>query len=214
MTDWIEINLPWSKQEPTAEVEAALAERQVLYERCLRQAAAALGISREESVRQMAQVLWPGADLDARHDMDVFVAARERAPELQVAPEDRTEAWLSTIRQQYAADAAVVAIAQHWHNIYRIDQWVAAHCQDELREQYARVDAARASNDQCQFATHPACRPGVQIEVRTEDGEVMRYLLGDINCYAGLSGGCVAFDGYTTTVLRYRELVDPAALDE
>lgn len=190
MNTWVEINLPWSRNETVA-VEAnklrkraeklyakAYAKAEAELGQTLVQARATLDVVRMAALRKKQ----PDANDDNllfSHDLD---SIKKKYPILDVnllkTPPDCCDVnWLMEIKAKVKRNPIAVALAEYYHYKYRYD--VLTDCTQECQEAFELDQAAnamlRAGAFHTHLGSHEMCRPGVLLEVK--HGNAIKQLL-------------------------------------
>jgi hypothetical protein len=206
--EWIKVNLPWTRTDDTPEYTRVVAEGYDLNAQLQCSAEAAQLDEDLDTLKDAMERQLPVAPDGFR--FEAMDAIKARAPLLEHRP--CNDGWWQLLQERYPFDPAVLAVGRYWHARWLVDTWIEEMGAEQLAAQQARFQAAATANRLRSFGSHPACRPGVQVEIRLRDGRQGRYLLGDCNRNGGLCDDCAAFEKSETTVLRYRELVPASEL--
>lgn len=171
MAEWIDVNIPWRDsaietikgKEISAEISRVNA---LLWER----AEPTFGEEKARIAKQMRDLILSGEDV-SRIRRDYPFIGNFFGP--------YTDEWLAEVSAKLSdSDSKALIVVRNWNHVYKYNTWI--HAQPEYLELSHKIKEI----DSHQFCTHPACRPGVLIEVK--DGK--KLLIGHMNACGNLSG--------------------------
>lgn len=192
---WVNVELPW--------YNSARSPDDLLFEAMTRKFNEWYRAERERRFGKDPMSDWSTGSISERVER-----AEKIAPELEARERFADPTWLDDIKLKYS-DTDVLRLAETRHRRGLEAIWSA---QDETCRGFQEMFAARQQAEkrwraQTEFRSHPMCKPGVLIDVRTpvDDGfKLERLLIGDINSLGGTCDDCAIAP--ETLVLRYYDL--------
>ena len=199
MNTWVEINLPWSKNE-AVEAKANKLKRRgdKFYAKAVAKAEKELGVTLEQvreklyNARVAELQRKQGEDFDGlpccSTDLDPI---KKRYPELDVNllcdPPDCCDVdWLARVLKRVKRSPVACALAEYYHDKYRYDREIEAQPEYVKAEDLADEarELIRLGSFRNHLGSHEMLRPGVLIEVKHGD-KVRPLLIG----HMGPAGG-------------------------
>jgi len=209
MTEWIDINLPWSVsvEIPKPEYPTEIADKT---------ARDRFGATEEDLANAF----------EKKHGVDEYTAFSNLRDKISDRiykvtensdedPEDKIQEELQNSKDPIAVDLRDLKkkrneIREYQNNLPQVMSWYM-EC-EKIRAQERLLESERC------FSASKYNRPGVLIEVQYQDEYedskktlTRRFLLGNINCLRGVCDDCTAFDS-SAVVLRAKVLVHEGEL--
>lgn len=201
MTEWIEINVPYSKIPLSEEAEVPAAPNLDSEER------ERFGKSWQECFDQctnLRNTIW----LEVHDEALEAVETESDWNPLEEEDPEKTEAEEARLEVEVDRRFAIAAPeeAKHWKIIRQINAWRKVY--PALLAWQEACQEARKQDRSKTFEGMGLAEPGVQIEL--EDGR--RFLIGHINQLRGVCDDCTGFDS-TDLVKRYRVILTAEELE-